>query len=189
MRYCTNLRLSPGLGSAVHYFRANSIHDPDRTGVGHQPMKHDEMAMFYNHYMVKSSVCKVYPVGFTNTGTDAAGVVYGCLLTDDTALPWSDFKFGVESGACSYSVMSPTVGASGKKLSKGFSAKSFFNIQDIRDNRSLLGATFNANPSEEAVFAIWTQAINGPSAASALDFIIVIDYTVVFSEPKDLGES
>lgn len=189
MRYCTNLRLSPGIGSAVHYFRANSINDPDRTGVGHQPMKHDELSLFYNHYMVQSSKISIYPVGFTSQVDDAAGVVYGCLLTDDTALPWTDFKFGVETGACSYNVMSPTVGHTGKKVSKSFNSKSFFNISDIKDNRDLLGAGFNSNPADEAIFAVWTQAINAGSGASAIDLIVVIDYTVIFSEPKDLGES
>jgi hypothetical protein len=42
-----------GLGAAaVYQFRANSIFDPDLTGVGHQPLASDEWGAFYNKYRV-----------------------------------------------------------------------------------------------------------------------------------------
>lgn len=40
-------------------FRANSMYDPDYTGLGHQPMFHDEMAAQYRFYTVMRSWIKV----------------------------------------------------------------------------------------------------------------------------------
>jgi len=45
---------APGLPTSWS-FRANSMYDPDYTGVGHQPMFHDEMAAQYRYYTVMRS--------------------------------------------------------------------------------------------------------------------------------------
>jgi len=37
-----------------YLFNLNSIFDPDRTGVGHQPLGHDQWAAFYSRYRVMS---------------------------------------------------------------------------------------------------------------------------------------
>lgn len=44
------------LGTTTQWytFRLNSIFDPDLTSTGHQPVGHDQMALFYNYYRVLS---------------------------------------------------------------------------------------------------------------------------------------
>lgn len=48
---------------ASHNFRMNSIHDPNSTGAGHQPLGHDQMQGIYNKY--RCFGCR-YSITFTN---------------------------------------------------------------------------------------------------------------------------
>jgi len=53
MKYSTNLNLVDAVtGLDFHVFRGNSIFDPDFTGVGHQPLGHDQWAQLYRQYQV-----------------------------------------------------------------------------------------------------------------------------------------
>lgn len=63
----------------VQVFRGNSIFDPDFTGVGSQPMGHDQWATLYRRYRVIGSKITVR----TNSldGTDASGLVITPLNT------------------------------------------------------------------------------------------------------------
>jgi hypothetical protein len=66
-----------GLGAVSTYqFRVNSIFDPDYTGVGHQPLGHDQWATFYNRSRVRG--CS-YTVTFTNlSSTEEVEVAVEC---------------------------------------------------------------------------------------------------------------
>jgi len=58
--------------SAVYQFRLNSIYDPNLTGTGHQPLGHDQWALFYNRYLVYG--CK-FVVTFTSISTTDQGEI------------------------------------------------------------------------------------------------------------------
>ena len=48
-----NIPAAAAVGLANAYlFNLNSIYDPDRTGVGHQPMGRDQLALLYHRYRV-----------------------------------------------------------------------------------------------------------------------------------------
>lgn len=57
-KYVTTIALGNGVDPfAGHTFRANSLYDPDYTGVGHQPYGVDQWSSFFNQYYVyKSSI-------------------------------------------------------------------------------------------------------------------------------------
>lgn len=60
MKYTDQINLSSGVvGYVEHIFRAFSIFDPDLTGVGHQPLGHDEMSALYERYRVLGSTARV----------------------------------------------------------------------------------------------------------------------------------
>lgn len=80
-KYCDRVRIpaqtTAGLNT-VYVIRANSLYDPDYTGVGHQPMFHDEMAEHYQKYTVMWSTLKlVIPNG------DDKQRIWGIQLCDD----------------------------------------------------------------------------------------------------------
>lgn len=54
---------SASTNATVYQFRVNSIHDPNFTGVGHQPLGHDEWSVFYSRYRVRGMR---YVITFTN---------------------------------------------------------------------------------------------------------------------------
>ena len=60
LRYSTNLAIVTGvLGTATNIFNLNSLYDPDRTGVGHQPRGFDQIKTLYNRYRVYGCAYKV----------------------------------------------------------------------------------------------------------------------------------
>lgn len=66
--------------NSVYVFRANSLFDPDLTGVGHQPMFYDDMAAHYNKYTVMWSTIKVViPNG------DDRQRIWGICLADNAS--------------------------------------------------------------------------------------------------------
>lgn len=53
MHYCENVVLSLALPNVLYgYQYRSSIFDPDFTGVGHQPLFHDQLAVLYERYRV-----------------------------------------------------------------------------------------------------------------------------------------
>jgi len=53
MKYVQSVNSSvPNFGLVNQLFNLNSIFDPDRSGVGHQPYGHDQLALFYSKYRV-----------------------------------------------------------------------------------------------------------------------------------------
>jgi hypothetical protein len=53
MKYCDQFTVSIPAGSVIdQIYRANSLFDPDRTNVGHQPRGFDQLTPLYNRYRV-----------------------------------------------------------------------------------------------------------------------------------------
>jgi len=57
LRYVDNFALNPGTApsTANYVFRVNNLHDPDYTGVGHQPMYFDNYKAIYSRYRVNKA--------------------------------------------------------------------------------------------------------------------------------------
>lgn len=82
MRYCTSLSLFSGaLNFDEHVYRGGSIFDPDFTGVGQQPMSHDQWAQLYGKYRVEASRVKIWAV---NNDTGPCMIV--CTPTEFTTV-------------------------------------------------------------------------------------------------------
>lgn len=191
MRYCEAFSLNPGVGTLAKYnFRANSIYDSNQSGTGHQVQGHDEWNNFYNHYLVVGSkitvtICNTSTEG--NASTDLVSV--GCMLADDTAIGTTPSTI-IEQGLSKWKTMTnyPNSPTAKTIITNTFSAKKFFNITDIGDNLDRLGAAMGSNPTEEAYYIIWAGS-HGSGDISNLAGMAVIEYSVLFSEPKSLTQS
>lgn len=183
LKYVDSVVLNIGAAGVPgkYVFRANSIYDPDLTGAGHQPMMHDLWESLYNHYVVsgaKISVKCYDPVPITTTPQ-----LVGIMLNDDTSTPVS-WQEVLEQGKAKYTVI--TGGQDHPKtVSQFFSAKTFFNVADVKDNIHHIGALQSTNPTEEAYFTIFALPYDQTSDLGPIRVIVTIEYSVVYSEPKD----
>lgn len=186
MRYSDAFQLTSTNGIIAEYiFRANSIHDPNFSGVGHQPMGHDQMATLYNKYIVLGSKITIQVYG-TNTGSQ--GIMAGLMLSKNSN-PTSTYSVYTEfseakRGTSKFVVSDPSVST----LTNTYSAKKFHQVTDIKDNKARLGNNFGANPLDGAFYAFWLQSADITSTTQ-VRAIVNIDYIVLCSEPKLLFES
>lgn len=191
LRYVTSVSINPAIGQlAYHFFRANSLYDPDLTGTGHQPMTFDMWSTLYNHYVVCGA--KITVTFVADGSTTLVPLIFGVALTDDTTST-STPSVLMENGTTGYRVTTPN-GANTQghmpRMSKTFSAKKFFSIVNPMDNVARIGAGISADPTEVAFFAVFVGAL--PDVAqdlAAMTMMVVIEYFAIFSEPKEQVQS
>lgn len=185
LRYCQPILLqSVGGAQAKYQFRANSLFDPDYTSVGHQPLRFDQLSTFYGNYIVVGSKITVLQIG----GSPAA-VTYGILalyLSDSNSIPNVNEQL-IENGKCKWTLTTDSSNMK-VKLTEKFSAKKFFNITNIKDNESRIGAAIDANPADIAMFNLVLGPLDGASGIS-LRFLVTIDYLAIFQQPLDVPQS
>ncbi len=185
--YVTSLQLNPtALAAAQHNFRANSIHDPDETGVGHQPLGHDQWAAFYNSYTVLASKISVQFISRDSNVTTGAAVV-GVTLDADSALAGT-LETIEEQYDTVHRVMGNAYGNRGiVSLRKGFNSRKFFGIGD--PTTSTAGRTFfGFNPGDQAHFIVWAISVS-TSDPSILDVRVKITYIVHLGQRLTLATS
>uniref|UniRef100_UPI00404823FF hypothetical protein n=1 Tax=Shewanella sp. TaxID=50422 RepID=UPI00404823FF len=189
LRYVEHVTLDAGIGAIASYaYRANSCFDPNYTGTGHQPNGFDQWSTFYNHYIVVGALMKAT---FTMADATAAGGIAMCgiFLSDDTTHSTDPLLLMEQSQnrrkLTHYSVNSGRP----RTVRKGYSAKKFFNVTNVTDNWTRLGATISASPSEVAFFIPWTANPNAAVDPPAMSVLIEIDFICIFSEPKELAYS
>lgn len=187
LKYVEGFGLDAGIGLASTFvFRANSIYDPSYSSVGHQPMNRDMWANLYKRYTVIGARCNLRV--FSQSTTNSYGVLAGIVVNEDANLADLTPSTLMEQGLVRYVMANATVTAGsgrGLSVSKNFSAKKFFNVANISDNKDL-GANQDNNPVRTAKFI----CIVSPTPGSAVDLaqvhcVVTIEYLVLFSEPLE----
>jgi len=193
LRYIEGIDLAPGgAGAPAKYvWRCNGAYDPNMSGVGHQPLFWDTYAGMYNHYVVTGAKIKAHVWG-ENAATTYGSMV-GIKIDDDgatssnigTMMELKDPYFTVK-------MMRTNAGASGAQatLTSRFSAKKFFGLTNPKDDRSNVGALTSTNPNEGAFWVLIWQHIDASTTFTGnLKGYVTIDYTINFSEPRDVSAS
>lgn len=176
LRYATTREINPGVAVAASYlFRANSIFDPDQTGVGHQPYGHDILEQIYNHYCVDSATITVTP-------TNGVGGVWGVSVGDNSVVS-TGFNTVCEQQATSMAVQNVTNGQPIQCIKKTYNRHTSFPV--YKDTSAFMGA----NPAEEAYFQVWYRGLNESLDPPNGSFLVTITYNVTCYELKDLGGS
>lgn len=186
MKYVQNITLvsATGLLGSLR-FRANGIFDPYYETGGHQPFGYDTWATMYDHYVVNGSKITVQVVD--DTGTHQPTVI-GIALADDVALPYASWTTYIEANKGSNRIMAGIL--SGPQTIKSYySAKKFFNLKDVKDNVARIGSGIASDPSENAIYHVWVQAVDLAATTPSYQGKVTIEYNVTFSEPKDLAAS
>jgi len=187
MRYVVDKDFSLSTsGFQTFFFRANGIFDPDTALGGHQPYGHDQWLQFYNHYVVIGS--KVNMQITTPTTPQTTAVMASILLTDDLTVNTNPV-LAIEQGKARYTLIDGSGAVRAKNVRNNFSARKFFNVKDVLDNVDRIGATFGADPLDQAYYALTFSTTNGSVTDVPYQALITIDYLVMLSEPRELPSS
>ena len=166
----------------TYVFLANGLFDPNVTGIGHQPLGFDQVMAAYDHYTVIASKIRVH---FHNTSTSP--VTCGVYMNDN-ATGSSDPRIVLENGSCIYTLLNDNDSSNSmKSLQKGSNPNSFLGRSNPLSEDDLRG-TATSDPVEKAYWIIFAGSADN-SDPSDVDLNIDIEYTVVFTEPKQLALS
>lgn len=163
------------------HWGANCAFDPYLGAGGHQPMLFDTWSAMYNHYVVLGARCQVQ-----FSSVQGEDFVAGVFLNNDIVMPYTSYPGYIEArrGGVKYLTNQTNT----KTAYCNFSAKKYFNVKDVKDNIGRLGSTIAGNPSEVAVFSVWGQPLD-QATTQTLTMVVIIDYIVLWSEPRDIVQS
>lgn len=165
--------------------RLNSLFDPNLTGAGHQPRGFDQLMSIYEKYTVvaaKMTVCFIY------TGSQPA--VAGLRLVDGNEVTVTDKKTAIENGDSSWKYLARYDSNSKTVLSRKVNIKKFFNQNTIvGTDKFTLDANENPALDDAVVGELWIAPISATQVHGQCMVDINIEYTCVFTEPKDLPQS
>ena len=162
-------------------FNLNSIFDPNRTGVGHQPYGHDTLYTLYNRYRVIACGYRINVVmGATSTPIQLAAMpaneVLGTISINELR----------ENPRAKYITQNPgatSVILSGKSYIPSLVGRN--KAQYMADDR--YQAQMGASPGELAILnLVATDAFDAPVA---LTIQVLLEYHVEFFDVKHLAQS
>lgn len=167
-KYAEDFTLNPGAAgtTANQAFRINSIFDPNHTGIGHQPVNHDELAKIFERYKVEKIDYKVVVIGDSTTNT-IAGVFVSDSFASDT-----DPRVYVENGMCDWSLLESTdtqatrtfTGSVDVPKIMGVTKKEYMAEEDY-------GAQFGANPIDGGLLTVFSAGLNASDAGVSNVFV------------------
>lgn len=190
LRYVDSIQMDAGVGTVdSHAFVANSCFDPDLVLGGHQPLAFDQWSVFYNHYVVVGSKIKATFSSQTSSPSTNGFFIHGITLQDDPTFTANPFHL-MEQPLTKVTKQSVHTNAQRiKSVTRTFSAKKFFNVTNVTDNISRIGAPVTANPSEQAYFIVYTGNADPLADSQAVTVLIEMEFIVIFSEPKEVPQS
>lgn len=150
----------------------------------------DQWAALYNEAVVLGSKIKVYQYGYTEPATGAGlteNSMGGIYLSDDTT-NYTDYQALIEANKGKFYRCRRKFGEIAK-CTNTFSCKKFFNVKDVKDNFDRLGNLTSATaPGDSAIYKVWQQPTDKTSTIG-VTLNCVIEYIVLFSQPKDVPNS
>jgi len=164
----------------VYNFNLNSVYDPNRTGIGHQPYGFDTLATMYNRYRVIG--CS-WAINGYNTGS---AIRIGCLVGNDVALATTISDL-VERPRARFITQLP--GGSTQTLKGKVSIPSVVGrskAQYMADDR--YQALVTGDPAELAILQV-ACANMADILIDGTALTITLEYTVEYFDMKPLAQS
>lgn len=176
LRYCTFGTLAMTSGArGYNVFSANSLYDPDTTGVGHQPMWFDTYAAIYDQYAVLGSKITVQFIPVSSSVSTIVGI-----LGDDDSTVGTDAEVYMESNNGIHSCIG-TIGSQPITLTNTFSPLEHFGV-DVKDDGAS-ATSVASNPTEGWNYLVWCIPSDASSTIT-INYKVEIEYTAKFAELK-----
>jgi hypothetical protein len=177
-----------GAGSTANFasnykYCLNSLYDPNVSGVGHQPMGFDNLMSIYEKYTVVGAKITVCFIGDTTVPS-----VCGLRLVDGNETAVADKKRAIENGDSSWRYMTTANGGNNKiVLSRSVNCKKFFGQKAIvGDDKYTLSSAQAPTDDDKIIAEIWVAPISASDVHGRTLVDVTIEYTAVFTEPKEL---
>lgn len=181
-KYSTAMVLSSG-NSYSWLFNLNSLYDPDRTGVGHQPYGYDQLATLYNRYrVIKCS----YTINGIQSDTPGASIRIAAQPSNDI-ISYSDLSSMVESPRtkfiCQGSAGSPLKTLHGWSYIPSLMGRN--KAQYMADDR--YSADVGSSPQEYAILQI--KGATSVDTGASINVMVTLEYTTEWYDIKQLNQS
>jgi len=152
MLYADTYLINPGALGVVdtQIFRLSSIHDPDLTGVGHQPLGHDQLEPLFERYQVWKVDFEIEALSLDN---QPQGIAYS---VSDSSTTNPDPRLMLENGNGEFAILGNDHDHKAFRGSvllneiHGISYKQYMANDDY-------GAAFGSNPAEIAYLLVYTD--------------------------------
>lgn len=184
--YCDKRSLDGGAGGTVSslFFSANSLYDPDRSGVGHQPMGFDQLMPLYDHFVVTKARINVMAAVASEAVGRAANQVLAINIRD-TNTTTTNIAESIEAGRAVWTLMTQGTGARGAvSLSHEVDVRKFLGRQSLLSDPQMKGSIIG-NPTEEVFFEISVANLDGDDPP-LVDMLVTIQYEAYLIEPSKL---
>lgn len=162
-------------------FRGNSVFDPDYTGVGHQPLGHDQWQGLYGKYRVRASKIEIWYIPMLT----AVPNQIVCYPSIDNAGPTSNTDT-FESPLAKIAYMTGMTGQGVGYMSNYATSEQMFGDKELAKDQDA-AAAFGSNPSK-----VWYWHVYGISPGiTNIDFrcTVRITYYVDLFQPVQLTQS
>lgn len=187
MRYHTTISLDPTTGLVDnHLFRADSIFDPDSTGIGHSAMGYNEFSALWRHYCVLGAKITARFVSQGDLGNTNTGIAGIGLQRSNTLV--SSLDTVIERGKARTKILTQGNANQTCTLVQYYSARKFHGWKDIGDSNETR-TTFGANPPDQAYFNVFLGPMKSSDNVAVTPVSVTIDYIVKLMEKIDLLES
>jgi len=185
-RYITKMKYSEvitggSLFGEVH-MNLNSIYDPNRSGIGHQPYGFDTLASLYNRYRVISCGYRISCATPASGNTVLTAMPSNQPVTTGTA---SELR---ENPRCKY----VTAAAGGNNIV--LTGKSYIpslvgrsKAQYMADDRYQSEVT--GSPNELAILNLQLFGLSSDAPITSTNITVLMEYTVEFFDIKSLAQS
>lgn len=171
--------------TATKTFRANSTHDPDYSGTGHQPRHRDALAAIYNRYVVVSS--KIYITMFA-PASSSQGQLFGFVGirgnsadTISTVATWANL---IENGGVRLvPIGSRDGGTDVRRFKMSYSTRKLYGKNPYMEDD--FHAVVGASPSTSPVFIVGVTPANGTDDLGVVRCTVKIIYKCMFYRKHD----
>lgn len=191
LRYSETYTLTTGVAGVVgtvQNMSLNSAYDPNQSGTGHQPYGFDQLAAFYNKYIVHSVRYRLLCT--TLGGTAEVAVCFGIIPTGGTGLAGYSVDTITERAMCSVFPVGPSGNDRARLVQGRVQIHRVFGVskRQYLDNLSQYAGSTSGNPTNLAAFQFGVGSYSGTSGET-LSVQLTFDMDIEFFDPVTMPAS
>lgn len=181
-----DIDLDPGaVGvTASHYFRCNSLFDPDFTGTGHQPHGFDSLALKYGGYRVRTATITCT---FMASSTANANKRVGIQLTSQSSPVSTVITDIVESPHVVYKVLATS--DSGRSVVRVRMTVRPWHFLGVAYKNSNYSANVVSSPTNVCFFRVFCGPVDEVQDTTGAQVDVHITYKAQFFDGLEIGPS